>query len=116
MNAYQEHLDHQMGYATEHQNAFALAQLTRRPDDSARIRELVGQGRFCVVEIGPEYCPYTDGILGSRRILVGDFATREEAGRAAAANEVPPDIDCVVEPFAVVPIVPKVYTENEIPF
>lgn len=65
--------------STELQNAFAMSQMEREPDDSDSINELCSLGRFCVVEEGTVYCNRTDAIMGVHRTLIGDYATEGEA-------------------------------------
>jgi hypothetical protein len=68
--------------ATEHQNSFAMSCMTRKPDDSARIDQLVQSGKHVVVHVGTDYCQHTDAVIGSRFILVSVHDTRELADAA----------------------------------
>jgi hypothetical protein len=54
-------------------------------DHSALVNELRLMGRCVVVATGPACFPPTDGVMGDRISLIGDFATRDEAD--ALANE-----------------------------
>jgi hypothetical protein len=114
-----EERDFEMGRATELQNAYAFSVMVRRPDDSVKIRELVAVGRYVVVADVLEYCPLTDASMGSRRVLVGDFATYDEALEECSKHDddevyvtiVPPQVDVVHEV-----VVAERVASDEIPF
>jgi hypothetical protein len=114
----QEHFDHEMGCATEQQNAFAWASMNRRGDDP-RINEALAAGKHVIVESGPEYCPYTDALMGSRKILVSVHETREAAeaalrGYQAEHEDPDPEIDVFILPYKAVEY--RYPTDDEIPF
>ncbi len=67
-------------------------------DDREHIDELVSLGRYCLVAEGPAYDPLTDSLLGLRRLLVEDFATRAEAEDALEDFESTADYRYAVYP------------------
>jgi hypothetical protein len=79
MSPWEEHLDHMMGSASEQENALAWSRMNRRPDDSGKIDAEVSKGNFVVVLDGPEYCPSTDALMGSRKVLHSTHKSREAA-------------------------------------
>lgn len=113
---YQEEMDYQMGAASELQNAYAMSMMNRKPDDSQKIEDALAAGKHVIVEEGPEYCPITDALMGSRKFLVSEHATREEAEAALAGmEEGDPDISVYIRPYKPAPP-PPVYDRDEIPF
>lgn len=112
-----EQMDYEVGMATEHQNAFAWAGMNRKGDD-IRISEALAAGKHVIVEEGTEYCPYTDGILGSRKFLISVHENREDAetGLQQYAVEHPdydPEIGVFILPYKAVEYAPL---DCEIPF
>jgi len=75
----QEDHEYRMGMASELQNALALSNMQREPDDTAKIDELVASGRHVVVSERPVFCPRTDACMGSHKMLMSDHPTRHEA-------------------------------------
>lgn len=73
--------------ASELENAYAWSGMNRKPDDAGKINAAVAAGKFVVVEEGPEYCPSTDALLGSRKFLVSVHDSRADAEAALAAAE-----------------------------
>jgi hypothetical protein len=113
----QEERDYRMGMGTDLQNAFALSRLELPPDDSANINELVGAGRFCVVMECTVYCNRTDGILGSRKTLLADCDSAEEAHQKVLGIEQSDDCSIyVVGPKVVQLSEPLILKNDEIPF
>jgi hypothetical protein len=84
----------------EQRAAWEASLAARLPDDTDKINEALAAGRFVVVQEGTEYCPHTDGILGSRKTLLGDFAMPEEAMECYQNNQEPAysDIDVYLLP------------------
>ena len=82
-----EEMEFEMGRRNPLQLAFDEAnQLFPSPaGDEAKIAELVAGGRFCVVVVGENFCPWTDASRGTHDCLESDHATREEADAAAEA-------------------------------
>lgn len=115
----QEELDYQMGCATEQQNAYAVSCMDRKPDDTAKINDLVSQGRFVVVVEGPEYCRHTDALLpDARQLHCSNHATREEAMVALlkdVGDDPDPDLNYFILPRQpAAAYVPP--TDEDIPF
>lgn len=75
----QEHWDYEMGCRSELQNAFALSQMGREPDDSCKIADLTKAGRSVVYRWHTLFCCFTDAILGRHETYIADFATYAEA-------------------------------------
>ena len=82
----QEEADYNIGNATEQQNAFAWASMNRKPQDP-RINQELQNGRFVIVYQSPEYCPYTDACMGSRKFFGSAHDTREDAETALKNDE-----------------------------
>lgn len=82
----QEQRDYEMGISSEWQNAYAISQLNREPDDSQIIQDLVTIGRFVLYSEYPVNCRLTDATLGYDKTYIADFATREEAEAAMTSK------------------------------
>lgn len=93
MTGWEEHRDYLMGEASELQNALTLSRLEKKPDDSAKVAELVAAGRYVLVSDYPAYCPRTDALMGIHRAMLGDFATHAEglAALYARGEDADPD-------------------------
>lgn len=115
---WREHCDHVDGEATEQQNALAVSQMTRTPDDSDRITDAITAGLFVVVLEGSEYCRFTDALMGSRKVLHSTHATRKEANQEVIDIGDMEDISVYVRPHAPVIKLAKIsmYRYDEIPF
>lgn len=74
----QEEHDYNMGRANEWQNAYALSSMERRLDDP-RIAEELAKGKFVVVGMNEQYCPFTDACLPPWQSFISSHDTREEA-------------------------------------
>lgn len=70
----QESIDHEIGSASELQNAYARSQSER-----VHSEKIPDDGRFHVVAEWMEYCPCTDAPLGTARKVVASYDTREDA-------------------------------------
>lgn len=106
----QEDHDYQMGVASDAQNAYAWNSMNRKGDDP-NINKEIAQGHFVIVAEGPEYCPSTDAVLGSRKILLSTHKTRDEATTALHAIDDPdPDLSIYILPPT------PTYNQDEIPF
>lgn len=84
----QEHLDHVAGSASEFQNCFQEASISRchvAGEARKAIDDVLNAGRFAVVSTSPYFCRVTDAFVGVVEHLRGDFATREAADAAALA-------------------------------
>ena len=75
-----EHLDYEMGSASELQNAYALSCMERKPDDRGKVNELLRVGRYVVVTEIDLFCPRTDAGMGVHVALEGDYTTRNQNG------------------------------------
>ena len=87
MNAYQEHLDHVAGEASEFQNCLTEAGQhlsARRTAEAQKIGAALQAGQFVVVSEAPVYCRATDALVGTCTGFVGAFAERLPAEIAAA--------------------------------
>ena len=100
----QEHLDHEAGAASEHQNAYALSQM-RHDSGMSAVLDLVAAGKYVAVVSGPAHCRMTDAPIGSHYSIDGVFATREEADTLVHATYTrweasggPDEYDCSVYP------------------
>ena len=83
-----EQWDYETGMASEQQNAFALSSMERRiRNDYPRAVELARSGRYVLMSDGEICCRFTDAVVGYDRILVGDYATPEEALAACLEDE-----------------------------
>jgi hypothetical protein len=77
----QEHIDHELGSATEHQNSHAMSLIElahRNCEVRAQINALT-EFQFVVVAETLATCPVTDGILGSSLSIYSRHATLMEA-------------------------------------
>lgn len=75
----QEEFDHEIGCATEQQNAYALAHMEwRRVWDWPLIKEALGDGKVVLIREWTSYCPFTDAILGGNMELVRTYEPDEE--------------------------------------
>jgi hypothetical protein len=78
-----EELEHEMGRATEQQNAFALAQMqyaaAGKFDNDPRIEQETAKGKFVVVVQGEVCCPHTDALMACPLGFISAHDTREEA-------------------------------------
>ena len=103
----------------EFQLAYEWSKMNRKPDDAGKIQEAVAAGKFVIVEEGPDYCPVTDAVMGSRKYLASVHETREDAETALAGmfGEDGPDPDISVYILPHKPAPP--YTppgDDDIPF
>jgi hypothetical protein len=113
-----EEMEFEAGRATELQNAYAVSQMERKPDDRAMAEELVSLGRHVVVREAVIYCPRTDASMGTAVHLLGDFETQDEAA-ALAREDGADDGDCWVRVMSPKPVILNPYTPPtlaEIPF
>ena len=118
-----EHLDYEMGSASDLQNAYAVSCMERKPDDRGKVDELLRVGRYVVVTETDIFCPRTDAGMGVHVALEGDYATQDEAEMAAQELHDKwgsPYHDCGVRVLFPVPVV-KVSNyvppaDDEIPF
>lgn len=117
MDGWQEHQDHLIGEASELQNAFALSQMEREPDDSDKVQALIAEGKIVVVSRHPIYCGRTDALLGDHTMLLGSFDDRDSANKFASEQDQLSEEDIYVLPH---PAPPRVETpplnDNDIPF
>jgi hypothetical protein len=97
--------DRDIGFDFDHefQAAFALSEREREPDDRAAVRDIVAAGRFAVVLNTPEFCRFTDALLGNVTTLVSSHDTRAEAEAACPASEEEPVEPLVLERPTLVP-------------
>jgi hypothetical protein len=126
--AYQEHLDHIAGSASEFQNCYTEAGQAMRAHNyqtDQSVAALVAAGSFVVVASDTWHCRATDAVVGEGRYLRSHWDTREEADAAVRraydadgpmfAGEVGYD----VEPRLPVPLVDLVMLapdDEEVPF
>lgn len=113
-----EQWEYESGMASEHQNAYALSMMERKPDDRAAAEELVSLGRHVVVREAVIYCPLTDASMGTAMHLLGDFETQDEAAELARQDGAD-DGDCWVRVMSPKPVILNPYTPptlDEIPF
>ena len=122
-DAYREHCEFEASRDTEQRNAYRWSATNRRPDDGAKIADLVAAGRWVVVAWSVEYCPATDASLGTRRDYVSDFPTYAEAAAECArlcdaVEFCDGDFGYAVEPRPVppAPVVPAADVDSDVPF
>lgn len=113
----QEQWDYEMGMATEHQNAYAWSMMNRKPDDKGHANELLGMGRYVVISEHPIYCPSTDASMGVATLLLGDYATHDEAVEFCRGYEAcEEEFVRILTPTVVVLNPPVPLTDDQIPF
>ena len=100
--------------ANECQNAYALSQMERKPDDGRAIDELLSHGRYVLVMFREDYCRFTDAFLGTNRMMLGDYETSEEAEEAQAKYPDDSDIAICAPRRATVTVI--VNSDEELPF
>ena len=61
---------------SELQAAFEVSMSEMKPDDTAEIFLLTTSGRWVVVHEFPVYCPRTDALMGTRKVVLGHLASR----------------------------------------
>lgn len=83
----EQEIDWEISQTNEFQNAFVWNRMNRNPDDSHLINEAIANGKFVVVTEGPEYCPSTDALMGTRKSLSATLDTREEAVKWLEDND-----------------------------
>jgi hypothetical protein len=112
-----EHLDHQMGEASDLKNAYCVSQMERPFDDRAAAEELVSLGRYVVVREHVTYCPRTDASMGTVMSMLDDFENHDEALELARKEEMN-DGECWVHILSPKTIIlnPLIFQEEEIPF
>lgn len=96
-----EEMEYQWGAASELQNALALSQMERKPDDRSIIAQRAKEGWWVVVLERTLYCPRTDAILGTDYHLEGYYASRQEAYERAGVlwgMEEDPEVSYRVQP------------------
>lgn len=121
MDQYQEHLDYEAGCMSDLQNAFARSrQEIEIRDDRAKVRELVGAGKFVVVSSFPVLCPSTDAFLGEAITIEGVHETREAAmAQFGESDSYLGDVAVWVEPrvpYTPPPVDPEVFFPSDCPF
>lgn len=84
-DAYQEAMDHEAGCASELQNAFrqSKAEMLIR-DETPKITGLRAAGAYVITNEFPVFCPRTDAVLGTSRVVVTTAADLDEANRVLA--------------------------------
>jgi hypothetical protein len=78
----QEHLDHVLGSATEHQNCHQESKIrnsARESKTSVRVIQLTSLGLYVATEQTTALCPVTDGIVGVETHILGAFPTEKMA-------------------------------------
>jgi hypothetical protein len=109
-----EEWEYRMGCASELQNALTRSRL-EFTDDSGSVRELTDAGRYVVVFESTAYCQSTDAIIGTRKTLVGDFATNEEAQALVDELNEGADEECSARVYCPKPPT-VVVADTDIPF
>lgn len=120
----QEHLDYEMGAASEYSNAHAVSRMRHQEEANDQIAAglaAVANGKFIVITEAPAYCHMTDAIIGSWRHLDSIHDTREAATERLfeVGADMNPDENAYILPAAPRQPQAKPYvalTDDEIPF
>lgn len=115
----QEHWDHEMGCATEAQNVLIWNRMNMQADDSFKIKEALDKGLFVVVKEGTVYCPSTDAIMGSRKLLDSVHKDRQQALNRIAemSKDMDEEIGVYILPYSSTSTLENVSCDrDEIPF
>jgi hypothetical protein len=87
-------IDCRAGRADERPDTATWNRTDLKRDDGAIIDEIVARGRFVVMKELAVYCRQTDAVIGSRRVLLGDWSSRAEAEAFAREHyDLDPDSD-----------------------
>jgi hypothetical protein len=116
---YERDLEGGDGFTNEFQRCYHDSRI-RRPikAEHTKAEQLHALGRVVVCASWEVCCPVTDGLIGYDFVVIGDFATREEALQATGLDtrEYDGDGRFIFEPEPATPPAPALRDLDDIPF
>jgi len=117
--AEQEHWDHELGAASELQNALSLSRMEQQLRDPM-IDNSLSHGKHVVVTTYDAFCPRTDAAMGQHEAWHSEHDTREEAEAELERlrSETPEGYEggAHIEPRQATPVEPTTEPDDLVPF